>query len=321
MVREEPPAVPWIVERLVVRGGVTVLAGKPGEGKSLLSETLTAGVARGEVAAGMRCIKGRAMIVDGENGQQEIHRRVHALQFPDEGVSIYESIGPLLQSLSELDWELTQHKPDLLVLDSFRSLWHGEENDSGEVAEVLDSVRTLAREHQVGVLLLHHTGKSGNGYRGSSAIGASAELGFTLARDEADPDPLRRCIECWKCRPAPEPPKRWLALSAEGDRVLVSDAASPDSGRPGIVRSEIVRRVLSALRDNPMRLSEIARVVGRKPSDQTVRRALAELEKAGSVVRQIDGSWELSGGLVTPNCQIVAAPLGATGDNDNESGE
>ena len=98
--------------------------------------------------------------------------------------------------------------PTLTVLDSFRSLWRGSENDSEEVAPVVDRVRNLGRRHDSSVLLLHHSGKvPGGEYRGSTAIGAGAELIFTMARELGDEDPQRRFLECRKSRPAPEPPR------------------------------------------------------------------------------------------------------------------
>ncbi len=70
---------------------------------------------------------------------------------------------------------------------------------------MLDPLRNLVRKHNVATILLHHSGKGSGSYRGSSAIGASAELGFTLARAEGDDDRERRSLTCWKCRPAPKP--------------------------------------------------------------------------------------------------------------------
>ena len=206
MVREEPPAVPWVVEGLVVRGMLTVLNGREGEGKSLLTMALAAGVATGQDEAGLVCHLGGAVIVDAENGAYEIHRRVRTLDLPGD-VEVREADGfDLRGNLGELEDVLAAHRPSLLVLDSFRSLWQGDQNDSREVAAALDPLRNLVRRHDVGTVLLHHSGK-GNGaaYRGSSAIGASCELGFKLAREEDDDERERRYLECWKCRPAPSP--------------------------------------------------------------------------------------------------------------------
>jgi hypothetical protein len=51
----------------------------------------------------------------------------------------------------------------------------------------LGPLRNLVRRYETGALLLHHSTKSNGGYRRSSAIGASVELGFRLG-----PPPLAR---------------------------------------------------------------------------------------------------------------------------------
>jgi AAA domain len=290
MVSEPPPRVPYVVETIAVEGALGMLSGPPGAGKSLLSGVFAIGVALGRSSVGIGCKRGRALIVDAENGEYEIHRRVHTLGMPADGVEVYEAEGfDLRRDLERLAEILASRAPtiDLLVLDSYRSLWGGEENDSGEVAAALDPLRNLIREFRVAALLLHHTPKSGNGYRGSSAIAASVDLGFTLGRDEDDPDPTRRYLECWKCRVATEPPKRWLSLAPDGDRVLVSEAepyvggiGRPDS-RKQDVANLIARSVLPTLVGNPLTTAEIARAVDRSAGDGTVRRALADLENVG----------------------------------------
>jgi hypothetical protein len=65
-------------------------------------------------------------------------------------------------------------------------------------------VSRLAQERGIPVLLLHHAGKQAAEYRGSTAIGAAVEIGFTLARHDEDPEKrTRRKLACWKAgRPA-----------------------------------------------------------------------------------------------------------------------
>src|SRR4051794_40884637 len=203
--------------------------------ESLLAMALAAGVATDQDEAGLVCHRGRALIVDAENGRYEIHRRVRTLDLPGK-VEVFEAEGfDLRNDLDALDSLLEEHTPDLLVLDSFRSLWAGKENDSGEVAAALDPLRNLVRRFNAGALLLHHSGKGVVGdYRGSSAIGASCELGFKLAREPEDPERERRFLHCWKCRPAPEPARRWLRLAVEDGRVFVDRADPPDGEEPEI---------------------------------------------------------------------------------------
>jgi RecA-family ATPase len=42
---------------------------------------------------------------------------------------------------------IVDERPNLIVLDSFRSLWAGDENKSDEVAPTLDRLRNLIRAH------------------------------------------------------------------------------------------------------------------------------------------------------------------------------
>ncbi len=317
MVRENPPPVPWVIEGLVVRGALTVLNGREGEGKSLLAMALAAGVALGENQAGLDCHTGKVLIVDTENGAYETHRRVHALGLPG-SVEMFEPDDgkrfDLRTDLADLESLLVDHRPDLLVLDSFRTLWAGEENDSGDVAKVLDPLRNLVRKHQAGTILLHHSGKGSGSYRGSSAIGASAELGFTLAREEGDDDPDRRSLACWKCRPAPKPMKAFLRLSVEGGMVFIDRAEPPEDVNPpsGPVTGTLKPRVQAVLSDVPQSRADIARAIGREPKDRSVGRVLDDLAAEGTAQKDA-GKWVVKrwqGGnppRPVPPCHLVEA--------------
>jgi archaellum biogenesis ATPase FlaH len=310
LIREQPSGPPWVVTSLVVRGMLTILNGREGEGKSLLAGALAAGVATGTAEAGMSCTRGGVLVIDAENGEHEIHRRVHALGLPSENIEIYEADGfDLRRQMAELETALQRHRPALLVLDSFRSLWRGEENDSREIAAVLDPLRNLVRRYRAGTLLLHHSGKGEDaGYRGSSAIGASAELGFRLKRRQNDPDRARRCLECWKCRPAAEPPHRWLVLCVEAGQVYINRADSPNEDEPrptGPVRCELRPRVRAVLTQTPQPRAAIARAVGRDARDRSVGRVLDDL--------RADGEAEKVGPDARPEWKVAteATPTGS----------
>lgn len=289
MVAEPPPAVPWVVEGLAVEGALTLLTGKPGEGKSLLATALAAGVVQGETVAGLACRLGRALVFDAENGKREIHRRVHTLGLPDHGVEVVEVDGwSLATGLDALQQALACYRPSLLVLDSFRSLWPGgEENDSGAVAAVLDPLRNLIRRHDAAALLLHHSPKAGGEYRGSSGIAAAVELGFLLSRAVDDPEADRRSLSCFKCRPAPEPDRHWLRLAAERGLVLIDRATPPDEQQPPERKRDLLAPTLLAVveqADNsPTSLADLCRAVGRSPKDSSVRRVLSDLQKNGEI--------------------------------------
>lgn len=69
------------------------------------------------------------------------------------------------------DYKLIDHnvgllKPDVVVLEPFRGLWRGEENDSTAMEATLDRMVAMATRHGCAILLSHHERKSGAGEDG-----------------------------------------------------------------------------------------------------------------------------------------------------------
>lgn len=292
MLRTDPPPVRWLIETLLVLGSLCMLGGREGEGKSLTAMTAAVAVAIGGTLAGMRCERGRVLIVDAENGKHEIHRRMHGLGLTPQSADslfVYEAQGwDLRRDLADLERLIEQHQPSLVVLDSFRSLWPGgDENDSAAVAQVLDPLRNLLRGHDAAGLLLHHLAKHG-GYRGSTGIGAACELVFTLESVEGDPDRDRRRLHCSKLRAAAKPDDKWLRITATPDGVsLQADTAYvPDLAPRAPAKEQLRPLILAAIQARPgSRLHEIATEAGRNPKDASVRNVLNDLVAEGQIYR------------------------------------
>lgn len=308
MIATEPEPVPWIVENLVIRGGLTLLAGLAGQGKSLLAQAvaLVAAGAEGGVAAGIVVRPSRVLIVDAENGPEEIHRRLHALRLCREDASRLDVLAAedfqLDRDIEVLASAIDQFRPSLLVLDGFRSLWPvGDENKSDDVTVVLQHLRQVIRRTRVGALLIHHSPKSGQTYRGSSAIAACADLAFVLERVESDEDSARRRLRCEKCRPAPEPPARWLRLASREElsagENAISEAepfVSPTRERAPVATAVATQVVDLVAKCGPMTRPEIARGLQRASSDGTLRRAVESATEDGRLACRGDGRYQLA---------------------------
>jgi hypothetical protein len=308
MVAADPPAIPYVVEGIAIERTLTLISGREGEGKSLVAMALAAGVALGESVAGIECHRTKVLIVDAENGEYEIHRRVKALGLPSSGITVVEANGfHLGKNLAELESLIERERPGLVILDSFRSLWPGgDENDSSVVAAVLDPLRNMLRRLGPAGILLHHVSRAGNDYRGTSAIGASIEIGYRLGRHPKDPDKRdRRSLHCFKCRPAPEPEDRWLRLHVEREQVFIEAVESfAEEGGDGHTdapkRTELAPRMVAAAAE-PIEWPSLARAIDRSPKDGTARRLREDLLKAGELVRLDDGRLWVPGDMAPPD--------------------
>lgn len=302
MLREVPPPVPWVVEDVLARGNVTLLPGREGVGKSLLVMALVVGVVTGESAGPFATTPGRVMVVDAENGESELHRRLRALGLAsgsEERLAIYTSeSGDLLNDTAEIEEAVADERPDLLVIDSLRSNWRGKENASEDVGPAIDYVRNLARRADCAVALIHHAGKVGGEYRGSTAIGAGCQIVVGVGRHADDPEPDRFVLTNAKMRPAPRWSPRWIRLAVEMDAIVCLEEADPflaeDAPPPSKApaREKVapqVARVLGAA-SAPLPVAEVARRVGRDPKDRTVRRVLDALEESGAA-RRLEAGW------------------------------
>ena len=298
MLTSEPEPVDWLIGGVVARGTLTLLAGREKEGKSLLAMACAArGASGGGTLAGIRVEPLRVLIIDAENGDRELHRRMRSLGLRANDaarIEVYEASGhDLRRNLHEVEAVLADSKPDLLVLDSWRSLWAGDENDSGEVAKVLDPLRNLIRRHNAGAVLIHHMRKGG-GYRGSSAIGACVEMVVELSRHEEDPDRRRRRLHNSACRYEQEADDRWLRIEADRERGLLlvdeTEAFHPSAG----ARDDAAEELLAALDGQPTSWADWARNTGLDPKNGTARRARDWLLERGRVRQHEDGNWTVA---------------------------
>ncbi len=291
MLKTTPPPVAWLVDPILARACTTMLAGREGRGKSLLALALAAAGGRAGTIAGMVCPEPlKTLYVDAENGEQEAHRRLHGLNVPAGALVYVEADGfSLRHDFDELAALVEANAPDVLVLDSLRSLAPGlDENDSQQTEVALRPVVRLTQQRRIASLVLHHASRASGEYRGSTAIGAAVELGFTLSRHDDDPDARRRRkLSCWKSRPAAEPPVRWVAIEpVPGGGILLAETEpfEPERPRPRDNRRE---SVLAALGDEPVSERDVVAAAGVPKT--TARRVLLDLQDAGLAERTDDG--------------------------------
>ena len=190
----------WLVEGLWGASSVGVIGGAPKCAKTWLGLDMALSVATGTACLGKYAVPepGPALIYLAEDALLVVRERVAGMArhrgLDLAGVEVHVITAPVLRLDRGPDrarlWEATKRlRPRLLVLDPLVRLHGIDENHAGEVAELLAYFRSLQRQLDLSVLLVHHTRKNaaggaaaGQGLRGSGDIHAFGDSNLYLRR-------------------------------------------------------------------------------------------------------------------------------------------
>ena len=190
----------WLVEELWCARSVGVIGGAPKCAKTWLGLDMALSVATGTPCLGKYAVPepGPVLIYLAEDALPIVRERIEGMTrhrgLDLAGVEVYVITAPVLRLDRDRDrarlWEATKRlRPRLLVLDPLVRLHGIDENNAGEVAELLAYFRSLQRQLDLSVLLVHHTRKNatggvaaGQGLRGSSDIHAFGDSNLYLRR-------------------------------------------------------------------------------------------------------------------------------------------
>jgi RecA-family ATPase len=191
----------WVYPNLVVEGGITIVHGASGTGKSLLA--LDAALAAANPARRFMGLYGaerpmNVLYVDEDsNSAAEFNSRIRAMAVGEaererffrlccQGVKIDNP-----DNLKKLYATCKAKGIGLLVLDSLKTLHAKNESNNDEMRAVMDHLKVFTREG-ISILLVHHDGKSGEDgslglrqwrARGASAIIDACDLSLALIQD------------------------------------------------------------------------------------------------------------------------------------------
>lgn len=210
------PAPDWIIEGLTP-GNVGIISAAGGTGKTMFGLALAAAVAAGSDLFGRWSVgsPGDVVYLNGDDDDPEIHRRANALatatNLTGDEMDRIQSIGVsadpprvmvcgtdrsgIAQSQKDeiaaiVQMVLSRPRPRLLILDPMRKFHALEENSNTDMEQYVTLWGRIAKELHIGVILIHHTGKSAvlNGQsniqqsaRGASAIVDQARWHITLS--------------------------------------------------------------------------------------------------------------------------------------------
>jgi hypothetical protein len=188
----------WLIEPLWFKGGVGILGGHAKVCKTHLAAELALAVASGHPALGRLPVtsKGPVLFYGAEDALPMLRNRFEDLAkargLSLDNIPLFLLDVPLLRldrpsDLERLRAAVKNIQPRLLVLDPLVRIARLDENSAADVSQLLGSLRTMQRDFDLALLLVHHARKSkapnpGQALRGSSDISAWSDTNLYLFR-------------------------------------------------------------------------------------------------------------------------------------------
>lgn len=167
--------VEWLVDGLLTKGGLSLVAGKPKSGKSTIIRQLAKAVCRGEEFLDRRVTQGSVLYLALEEQEEMLLEQFGRLGVTDtDPIQIH--VGGVLAAnpYEQLEEYILEVSPAMVVIDTLSLFANFKDlNSYSEVNDVLAKYRKMARESGAHVVLIHHQNKSANGGPGS-ILGSSA---------------------------------------------------------------------------------------------------------------------------------------------------
>lgn len=307
---DAPETEQWLVASLWGRAAVGILGGAPKCCKSWLALELAVSVASRTPCLGRFAAldPGSVMLYMAEDSASVVKTRLAGLcahrGIGLEGMPIDVITAPSVRIDRERDQErllqtVRRSAPRLLVLDPFVRLHRVDENDAGQVSAVLGYLRTLQRELDVAVLVVHHArknggagGQAGQSLRGSGDLHAWGDSNLYLRRQQGS---LTLTVE-HRAAAAPDPLALRLVPTRGGDAHLA--LVTPDE-EPARSALELEQRIVSTLASAREPLGRTALRDKIRVRNERLGEALTRLTASGAILRAGD-HWSVPVPSPTP---------------------
>lgn len=182
-----------LIDGFVPSGGVMVLAGTPGTGKSFTALSWAAAIAEGNQWFGQQTRQAPVVYVLGEGfgsfgtritawktaNSRPIPDNLHFVDGLTFGIDLKDPA--VVQQLINT---LAYTQPGLVIFDTFSMLARvRSENDNAEVAQVMANVNRIVQATGATAILIHHTTKTTGTVRGASAFVGNADTVVVAVND------------------------------------------------------------------------------------------------------------------------------------------
>ncbi len=289
----------WLIDQLWGASSVGVIGGAPKCSKTWLALDMALSVATGTACLNKYDVPelGPVLVYLAEDALTVVRERVDGMArqrgLDLDDVDVHVITAPTLRldrdpHRTRLFETARRIQPRLLLLDPLVRLHGIDENNAGEVAQLLAYFRSLQRELNCSVVLVHHTRKNaaggvaaGQGLRGSSDIHAFGDSNLYLRRNR---ERLVLSSEHRAAAAAPSVQLELITTDAETTHLAVVAELRDEN------RRSLQERVLELLSPgNALTRTKIRDTLAVK--NQRLGEALESLERAEKVTRTSAG-WQ-----------------------------
>jgi RecA-family ATPase len=310
------PESKWVINKLVSEGGINCISGKPKSGKSFLCLHLAISVASGRKFLGEFDVQqGAVLLVTKEDPRRLIKERVQGFWGENADLdslpvrictenNLYLDTDSWLPAIKK---EIEERNVKLVIIDSFRRIFKGEENSSQVISEVHSRLKEI-QKMGVTIVFVHHHGKEGffkrdnpDKLRGSSDI--LAMLDSLLVIDKLDSDRLKISQAVLRSDKPTTPFVVKFDSSSFPWKYEFLGTADVETEK----LEEAKKDIYEVLKQGSRHQNELiqAMIETKKYGKTTIKNALSKLEEEKLISRSKEGKEKI--------CQLV--------DEDDESGQ
>ncbi|MFJ1808515.1 MULTISPECIES: helicase RepA family protein [unclassified Streptomyces] len=293
-----PDPVP-LVEGILFRDSLAWIYGKPGSGKSFVGIDWAGCVANGLPWAGVHEVSKGSVLYLVAEGTSGIRRRVRAWE-RHTGIRMHDvTFLPIAvqllhgTDLRALELLVQETRPALIVIDTqARCTVGANENDNGEMGNVVNAADELRKASGSCVLLIHHSGRNGENMRGASAFDGAATSIIKVTKNDEYVE-----VHCDKQKDVEDFDTVFLKMQPVLESCVLINRTSSPAEENQLSRTE--QRVLDVMHEvfpnesvSRARLVEVSEM-----ASSTVYRSVAKLERLGFLVKTGSESrpcWRLS---------------------------
>jgi hypothetical protein len=176
----------WLVQDLLLSGGLSLVGAKPKVGKSTYSRFLGVCVARGEPFLGLSTKQGSVIYVCMEDSYAIVGDHIRKLGLTDADPITFLTGKPTHEQLRD---EIQRQRPALVIIDPLARYGNVKRiDDYMENMRAIMPLEALCKEFGVAICVVHHTGKAlrddpFDAFIGSTSIFGGVETGVVIVRD------------------------------------------------------------------------------------------------------------------------------------------